>query len=205
MINSVTNWKWKLLSCVRLSATPWTVVHGILQARILEWVAFTFSRGSSQPRDPTGVSCIAVRFFTNWAIREMLWIMKMVDYSCCQEFLIFKEWWVTAALAIPGTHTLMHTVSRPLVGGVSHVPGRTSAPCPSAHSGELGPSAMCLPHSVMSLEASSSLCEALCLSIAHLQSKVVGGSVCYYHIGLCILVRVSFTIHFLNIGARSCL
>ena len=34
-------------------------VHGILQARILEWIAFPFSRGSSQPRDQTQVSCIA--------------------------------------------------------------------------------------------------------------------------------------------------
>ena len=40
-------------------------VHGILQARILEWVAFPFSRGSSQPRDRTQVSCIASRFFTS--------------------------------------------------------------------------------------------------------------------------------------------
>ena len=45
-------------------------VHGILQARILEWVAFPFSRGSSQPRDRTQVSCIAGGFFTNSAIRE---------------------------------------------------------------------------------------------------------------------------------------
>ena len=42
----------------------------ILQARILEWVAISFSRGSSQPRDQTLVSCIAGRFFTIWAIRE---------------------------------------------------------------------------------------------------------------------------------------
>ena len=40
-------------------------VHGILQARILEWVAFPFSRGSSQPRDQTQVSYIARGFFTN--------------------------------------------------------------------------------------------------------------------------------------------
>ena len=40
-------------------------VHGILQARILEWVAFPFSRGSSQPRDQTQVSLIAGRFFTS--------------------------------------------------------------------------------------------------------------------------------------------
>ena len=45
-------------------------VHGILQARILEWVGIPFSRGSSQPRDQTQVSCTAGRFFTSWAIRE---------------------------------------------------------------------------------------------------------------------------------------
>ena len=45
-------------------------VHGILQARTLEWVAFPFSRGSSRPRDRTQVSRIAGRFFTSWARRE---------------------------------------------------------------------------------------------------------------------------------------
>ena len=45
-------------------------VHGILQARILEWVAIPFSRGSSQPRDWTQVTCIAGGFFTSWATRE---------------------------------------------------------------------------------------------------------------------------------------
>ena len=45
-------------------------VHGILQARILEWVPFLFSRGSSQSRDRTQISCIAGRFFTSWATRE---------------------------------------------------------------------------------------------------------------------------------------
>ena len=43
-------------------------VHGILQARILEWVAFPFFRGSSQPRDGTQVSHITGGFFTIWAI-----------------------------------------------------------------------------------------------------------------------------------------
>ena len=42
---------------------PCSCVHGILQARILEWVAIPFSRGSSQPGDPTQVSCTAGRFF----------------------------------------------------------------------------------------------------------------------------------------------
>ena len=51
--------KMKLFSCVRLFATPWTVayqpaIHGIFQARILEWAAVSFSRGSSQPRDEPG-------------------------------------------------------------------------------------------------------------------------------------------------------
>ena len=41
-------------------------VHGVLQARILEWVAIPFSGGSSQPRGQTLVFCIAGRFFTIW-------------------------------------------------------------------------------------------------------------------------------------------
>ena len=65
--------KWKLLSHVQLFVTSWTVVHGILQPRILEWVAFPFSRGSSQPRDWTQVSHGAGRFSTSWATREAHW------------------------------------------------------------------------------------------------------------------------------------
>ena len=49
---------------------PGFSVYGILQARILKWVAISFSRGSSQARNQTLVSCIAGRFFTNWATRE---------------------------------------------------------------------------------------------------------------------------------------
>ena len=44
--------------------------NGILPARTLEWVAISFSRGSSSPRDQTLVSCIADPFFTSWATRE---------------------------------------------------------------------------------------------------------------------------------------
>ena len=44
--------------------------HGILQARILGWVTFPFSKGSSWPRNQTGLSCTAGRLFTNWVIRE---------------------------------------------------------------------------------------------------------------------------------------
>ena len=49
---------------------PGSAIHGILQARVLEWVAIPFSRGSSQPRDQTQVSRIAGKFFTNWATSE---------------------------------------------------------------------------------------------------------------------------------------
>ena len=44
--------------------------QGILQARILEWVAFPFSRGSSQPKDWTQISHISGTFFTSWATWE---------------------------------------------------------------------------------------------------------------------------------------
>ena len=91
--------KWKSLSHVQLCSHMNCTFHGSLQARMLEWVAFPFSRGSSQlrdqtqvshkgsqgilewvaypffsrssqPRNQTGVSCIAGGFFTNWALRE---------------------------------------------------------------------------------------------------------------------------------------
>ena len=52
-------------SCPTLCDPMDYTVLGILQARILEWVAFPFSRGSSQPMDQTQVSCIAGRFFTS--------------------------------------------------------------------------------------------------------------------------------------------
>ena len=64
-----------VLVCMHYSldcSSPGSSVHGILQARILEWVTIPFSRGSSQPRTWTQVSvfCIAGRFFTHLAIRE---------------------------------------------------------------------------------------------------------------------------------------
>ena len=43
---------------------PVSSAHGISQARILEWVAISFSRAFSRPRDQTPVSCLAIRFFT---------------------------------------------------------------------------------------------------------------------------------------------
>ena len=66
----VSEWVKVTQSCLTLCDSMDNTVHGILQASILEWVAFPFSRGSSQPRNWTGVSCIAGRFFTNWATRK---------------------------------------------------------------------------------------------------------------------------------------
>ena len=73
-----TQWYMKVLvaqSCLTLydpmdCSLPGSSVHGVLQARILEWVAIPFSRGSSWPRDRTWVSCTASRVFTNWATKE---------------------------------------------------------------------------------------------------------------------------------------
>ena len=57
---------WDPMDC----SLPGSSVHGIFQARVLEWVAISFSRGSSQPRYWTWVSHIACRHFTLWAPRE---------------------------------------------------------------------------------------------------------------------------------------
>ena len=80
-----------VLSCFQLFATPWTVACqaplsvGILQARILEWVAMPSSRGSSQSRDRTQVSCTAGWFFTVWATREAQLSLYIILKSCWEK------------------------------------------------------------------------------------------------------------------------
>ena len=73
-----THWQWKKESEVAQScptlcdpmdcSLPGSAVHGIFQASVLEWVAISFSRGSSWPRDRTQVSCTAGRGFTREAV-----------------------------------------------------------------------------------------------------------------------------------------
>ena len=68
-------WSEVAQSCLTLCdpmdcSLPGFSVHGIFQARVLEWVAISFSKGSSRLRDCTQVSCIADRGFTLWATRE---------------------------------------------------------------------------------------------------------------------------------------
>ena len=71
---------------------PSSSVHGILQARTLEWVAIPFSRGSSQPRDQTWVSWIAGKFFTIWAIRKAQKPnIKLRERQQCKKWAPWKE------------------------------------------------------------------------------------------------------------------
>ena len=76
------------------SSPPGSSVREILQARILEWVAIIFSRGSFQPRDRIRVSCIASGFFTIWATREAHVYSNCDKISLCNSFSShqLQEW-----------------------------------------------------------------------------------------------------------------
>ena len=82
---------------------PGSSVHRILQARILEWVAISFSRGSSWPKDQTWISCIEGKFLTFWTTREACVSTGLLFFSnglmcgpqgkrdcCCPWALIFE-------------------------------------------------------------------------------------------------------------------
>ena len=58
---------------------------------ILEWEAYPFSRGSSQPRNWTRVCCIAGRFFTNWAVREVQSSQQLCK-KCMAPLLLTQDW-----------------------------------------------------------------------------------------------------------------
>ena len=76
--------QWKSLNSVQLFPTLWNVaplgssVHDILHKKLLEWIAFPFSRGSSQPGDQTWVSRIADRSFTTWATRKTHYCQRLI-------------------------------------------------------------------------------------------------------------------------------
>ena len=103
-------------------------VHGILQARILEWVAFPFSRASSRPRNCTGVSCIAGRFFPNWVIREDLkknryMYMHVVVQSLSCVWLFVIPWTAAcqASLSFTIPQSLLKLLSIELVMPSNHL------------------------------------------------------------------------------------
>ena len=60
---------------------PGSSVHGLLQARVLEWVAYPFSSWSLQPRKQNRISCIAGGFFTSWATREAIGCYKILNIA----------------------------------------------------------------------------------------------------------------------------
>ena len=92
--------KVKSLSHVRLCdsmdcSLPGSSVHGIFLAGLLEWIAISFSRGSSLPRDLTWVSChswIAGRFFTCWVIREAREYVLVVVQQLSRVQLFAAQW-----------------------------------------------------------------------------------------------------------------
>ena len=65
---------------------------GLFQARILVWVAFSFSRESPQPRDQTQVSCFAIRFFTSWATKEAqeYWLKRVIHTNGLKKIQQYK-------------------------------------------------------------------------------------------------------------------
>ena len=69
---------------------PGSSVHGIFQARVLEWTAISFSRGSSQPRAQTRVSCIVDRRFTVWATVG-LYFLLYIFYNLFKEYVLQKS------------------------------------------------------------------------------------------------------------------
>ena len=89
-------------------------VHGILQVRILEWVAFPFSRGSSQPRDQTQVSHIAGRFFTSWPPGKPQMRISVSSIQSLRHVRLFVTPWNAArqaSLSITDSQSLLKFMS----------------------------------------------------------------------------------------------
>ena len=77
-----------------VTSLPGPSVHWILQARILEWVANSFSRRSSWLRDRTQVSCIAGTFFTIWATRDIADTCQLPGTQVCLRLKLFPTTWM---------------------------------------------------------------------------------------------------------------
>ena len=115
---------------------PGSSIHGILQAKILQWLAIPFSRGSSRCRDGTQVSCVAGRFFIIWVTREAQPLkqpgitlahsryLKNGNYSECYSHLItslkiyLKDYW---EFLLQQTKTNMNAESKYLATHVIHL------------------------------------------------------------------------------------
>ena len=88
-----------------MDCSPGSSVHSISQARILKWVAISFSKWYSWPRDRTRVSCITGKFFTIWATREVSkgvgskpcllgFLRGPHGWTCVNAF--HSAWWVSS-------------------------------------------------------------------------------------------------------------
>ena len=124
---------------------PGSSTHGISQARVLEWVAISSSRGSSQPRDRTRVSCIAGRRFTIWTTREAMKIWSY-PYNLNMElgfsqFVSFFSLWVVVAFSSCGawvSHCGGFSCCRPQALGPSSSVVAACRPQSSWHAGSRG-------------------------------------------------------------------
>ena len=111
------------------SSPPGSSIHGILRARILEWVAIPLSRESFQPRNRTQVSCFAGRFFTIWTTRKaLLWISLMQSFEGLNETkgggrsnLLFFPWLITWVETFHIIYSGHQTVIYPICSSVSQV------------------------------------------------------------------------------------
>ena len=107
------------LSWVQLFATLWTIARqaplsmGILQARILEWVAMPSSRGSLQPRDLSQVFLIAGRFFTVWATREAHFLELRVNNMKMGA----QQWWLSDVRALLSVQLLSPLLGKSSLDG----------------------------------------------------------------------------------------
>ena len=122
--------KVKSLSRVWLFVTPMdcslpgSTFHGILQARVLEWVAISFSRGSSRPRDRTLISCIPGRRFNLWATREAH-VIKLCSFY--RQSISKSGNWITCPQFVNPIICILS------ISGLKLCP-ETSTPTPKLHS-----------------------------------------------------------------------
>ena len=120
-------------SCVWLCDPMDCTVHGILQARILQWVTVPFSRGSSQSRDRTQVSHMAGGFFASWATREALrvpskkslkWKFRFSSVQLLSRVQLFVTPWIAAhqaSLSITNSQSPLKLTSIESVMPSSHL------------------------------------------------------------------------------------
>ena len=130
------------ISCSVVSdshSPPGSSGHGTLQARVLEWVAISFSRGSSRPGDWTRVSRITGRFFAIWATREASSLKQPENSSPLQYFRVYlRQSWKSAQLVFlcaPGRGWVPAVQSNQSTGGRSFISCfRASLFCPEVAS-----------------------------------------------------------------------